>query len=274
MFNYLAQLPESLAMPLFERLWTQAGRLSSDARAPVLEDALRVAGHFGRIDVVKSLVSALSSLMMELARSLSGDENREGDGVAAAAQVLTAAVYTLRRLGLREEAQDMLLRVRASFKKEDRRQHLMARVAIAGGFAYLGETSEAAPAIDDALTHLANEKSPMFGHLTHTAVASDVNRLARVTARALSIAPADFALPRLLRLSAPLPWLTDLSPMNEYLCLSVVELADIIAVGHVSDDLTWSEVARTFLEEDEGRVRLRIHRDANVKHPHHKLRAQ
>jgi hypothetical protein len=171
------------------------------------------------------------------------------------AQLLASGVRTLRRVGLRDEANAMLSRATQAFKAENR-DHLMARVAVAGGFAYLGRTDLAAPAIEEAIKHLSNETSPMLRRNT-----ADATRLARVTARALAMGPADFALPGLRRLVAPLPWLTDMH-LNEYLCLSIVELADIIAVGHVGEDLTLSEVTRTFLEEDEYRVRRRIHREA------------
>ncbi len=159
------------------------------------------------------------------------------------------------RVGLREEANALLVRA-ASVLKGETLDHLMGRVGIAGGFAYLGRMDLATPTLEEALTHLGREKSPLFNPLR-----PDLTRLARQTARALAMAPANVALPGLLRLIAPLPWMTDLH-QNNYYCLSLIEFADILAVGHVGEDLTLSEVTRTFLEEDEYRVRRRIHREA------------
>jgi hypothetical protein len=141
--------------------------------------------------------------------------------------------------------------------KGDTLEVFAARLAIAGGFAYLGRIDLMRPTVEEALAHLTKEKSPLFRNTS-----SDPTYLARHTARALAMAPPDIALPNLRRVAAPLPWLTDMYSTNEFLCLSVVELADILVVAHVGEDLTLSEVTRTFLEEDEYRVRRRIHREA------------
>ena len=86
-------------------------------------------------------------------------------------------------------------------------------------------------------------------------------RLTRAAARALGHAPTEIALPGLLKLSAQLPWLTDNFNTNSHFCLSLVEFADALVLGHVGDDLTLNEVTRRFLEEDEYLVRRRVHRD-------------
>lgn len=255
LLDFLMLLPESVAVPLLVRVIAAVQTLPPRLRVSVLEDAVKIAGHFGRSDQVKQLVATIGSLMSELASLPHVSQPSELDEIAGPAQLLASGVRTLRRVGLRDEANLMLSRATQAFK-QDTRDHLMARVAVAGGFAYLGRTDLAAPAIEEAIHHLSNETSPMFRRLT-----ADVTRLARVTARALAMGPADFALPGLRRLVAPMPWLTDMH-LNQYLCLSVVELADIIAVGHVGEDLTLSEVTRTFVEEDEYRVRRRIHREA------------
>lgn len=256
LLDNLLMLPESVALPLLNRIIAAAQTLPARLKAAVLEDALKVAGHFGRSELVKQLVAAIGSLMSELATAPAAGGDFGDFDAAGAAQLLAAGMRTLRRVGLRDEANLMLSRASQAFKG-DNRDHLAARVAVAGGFAYLGRPDLAAPAIEEAIGHLSNETSPMFRRN-----APDLTRLARAVARSLAMGPADFALKGLRRMVAPLPWLTDMNSMNTYLCLSVVELADIIAVGHVGEDLTLSEVTRTFLEEDEYRVRRRIHREA------------
>lgn len=257
LFDLLLLLPESVALPILNRLIASAQSLPARLKAAVLEDAVKVAGHFGQSQLVKQLVAAIGSLMAELAGQPQSVIDAGSDlGSAGPAQLLAMGVRTLRRLGLRDEANTMLSRASQAFKG-DHRDHLMARVAVAGGFAYLGRTDLASPAIEEGLGHLARETSSLGWRS-----AFDVTQLARVIARALAMGPVDFALPGLRRLVAPLPWLTDILSVREYLCMSVVELADIIAVGHVGEDLTLSEVTRTFLEEDEYRVRRRIHREA------------
>ncbi|MBL8956163.1 MAG: hypothetical protein JNK82_35645 [Myxococcaceae bacterium] len=261
LLDFLLLLPESVALPLLNRIIGAAQPLPPRQKAAVLEDAVKIAGHFGRSDLVKQLIAAIGSLMAELATAPATGGDVGDEDSAGAAELLAAGVRMLRRVGLREEASTLLSRALQAFRG-DTRDHLMARVAVAGGFAYLGRVDLATPALEEAFGHLSNQSSPLLRRLSGGTPTGDLTRLARVMARAISMGPADFALKGLRRLIAPLPWLTDMSSSNTYFCMSVVELADIIAVGHVGEELTLSEVTRTFLEEDEYRVRRRIHREA------------
>ena len=241
LLDFLPQLPESSALPLLNRFITLAEPLPTRQRIVVLEDALRVAGHFGRVELVKQLVHSLGSLLVEL-----GPE-----GVFEVGPALAAGVRSLRRVGLRDEASALLQRASGVLRGEDTRT-LSARLALAAGFAYLGSMAPAQPIFDEALARLGKEKDLMPERL----------RLTRAAARALGHAPTDIALPGLLRLSAQLPWLTDSLNTNSHFCLSLIAFADALVLGHVGDDLTLNEVTRRFLEEDEYLVRRRVHRDA------------
>ncbi len=241
LLDFLPQLPESSALPLLNRFVTLAEPLPTRQRVVVLEDALRIAGHFGRIALVKQLVHSLGSLLAELG----------AEGVSEVGPALAAGVRSLRRVGLRDEASELLQRASGVLRGEDTRT-LAARLALAAGFAYLGAMGPAQPIFDEALARLGKEKDLMPERL----------RLTRAAARALGHAPTDIALPGLLRLSAQLPWLTDSFNTNSHFCLSLVDFADALVLGHVGDDLTLNEVTRRFLEEDEYLVRRRVHRDA------------
>jgi HEAT repeat protein len=152
---------------------------------------------------------------------------------------------------LRDEASELLQRASGVLRGEDART-LSARLALAAGFAYLGAMAPAQPIFDEALSRLSKEKDGVPERL----------KLTRAAARALGHAPTEVALPGLLRLSAQLPWLTDSFNTNSHFCLSLVDFADALVLGHVGDDLTLNEVTRRFLEEDEYLVRRRVHRDA------------
>jgi hypothetical protein len=241
LLDFLPQLPESSALPLLSRFVTLAEPLPTRQRVVVLEDALKVAGHFGRIALVKQLVHSLGSLLSELG----------AEGAAEVGAALAAGVRSLRRVGLRDEASGLLQRASGVMRGEDTRT-LSARLALAAGFAYLGAMGPAQPIFDEALGRLSKEKDPVPERL----------KLTRAAARALGHAPTDVALPGLLRLSAQLPWLTDSFNTNSHFCLSLVDFADALVLGHVGDDLTLNEVTRRFLEEDEYLVRRRVHRDA------------
>jgi hypothetical protein len=242
----LPRLPEASGLLLLRALIARADPLGPAAKSRVLESALQVAAHFGNSNLAKQLVGAISSLIAQLGPQ----------GATRLTGLLVTGMRTLRRTGHKEEASTLLMRAATVIKGESL-EILAARLAIAGGFAYLGRIEQVRPTLEEALGHLARETSPLFRPRS-----SDPTYLARHTARALAMAPPDVALAGLRRVAAPLPWLSDMYSTNDYFCLSVVELADILVVGHVGEDLTLSEVTRTFLEEDEYRVRRRIHREA------------
>ena len=218
----------------------------------VLEDALKVAGHFGRIALVKQLVHSLGGLLSELG----------AQEVVQVGAALAAGVRTLRRVGLRDEAAELLQRASRVLRGEDA-DTLLGRLSLAAGFAYLGAMRQAQPIFDEALSRLSKETDPIKQRMA----------LTRAATHALGHAPTEIALPGLLRLSAQLPWITDMFSTNSHsldgnkthrpgFCLSLIEFSDALVLGHVGDDLTLNEVTRRFLEEDETLVRRRVHKDA------------
>ncbi|MEW5741677.1 MAG: hypothetical protein AB1938_22350 [Myxococcota bacterium] len=241
LMDFLPQLPESQALPLLQRFLAMAGALAAKHRAVVLEDALKIAGHFGRTVLVKQLVSQIGSAIKELG----------AEGVTEIGQMLVAGVRSLRRVGLRDEAGELLSRATAVLKGEDTKT-LEARLGLASGFAYLGAFAQAQPIIDEVLARLGRESglNP-----------SDRMKLSRAAARAMSHASTDVALAGLLRLAGQLPFTTDSFNTNSHFSLSMVDLADALVLGHVGDDLTLNETTRRFLDEDEYLVRRRVHRD-------------
>lgn len=245
LLDFLPSVPESHALPLLQRFVALSDAMPARLRAMLYEDALKVAGHFGRTALVKQLVSSLGRLFSELG----------ADGMAELGTTLVAGVRSLRRVGLRDEAGELLQRASAVLKGEDTKTQL-ARLGLAGGLAYLGQTAQAQPIIDDALARLARGESGL--------VPVDRLKLTRFTARALGHLPTEVALPGLMRLAQQLPWVTDAFNTNSHFCLSLVDFADALVLGHVGDDLTLNEATRRFLEEDEYLVRRRVHRDVGA----------
>lgn len=242
LLDFLPSVPESQALPLLQRFVTLSDGMPAKLRALLYEDAIKVAGHFGRTPLVKQLVSSLGRLFGELG----------AEGMSELGATLVAGVRSLRRVGLREEAGELLQRASAVLKGEDTRT-LIARLGLAGGLAYLGQTTQAQPIIDDAQGRLSRSESGL--------IPVDRLKLTRFTARALGHLPTETALPGLLRLAQQLPWVTDAFNTNSHFCLSLVDFADALVLGHVGDDLTLNEATRRFLEEDEYLVRRRVHRD-------------
>lgn len=242
LLDYLPQLSESQAVPLLQRFLSLTDRFEGKHRAVVLEDALKVAGHFGRSALAKQLVLQLGNAIREVG----------AEGVSEIGGLLVSGVRSLRRVGLRDEASELLARAATVLKGEDIGT-LQARLGLASGFMYLGAYAQAQPIIDEALVRLGRESDWII-----------VNRLklTRATTQALSHGSTELALPGLLRVAQQLPWVTDSYPnTNSHFCLSLVDFADALVLGHVGDDLTLNETTRHFLDEDEYLVRRRVHRD-------------
>ncbi len=251
LLDYLPQLPESQALPLLQQFLAMGDGFAAKHRAVVLEDALKIAGHFGRTALVKQFVLQLGNAIKEVG----------SEGVGEIGGLLVSGVRSLRRVGLREEAGELLARASTVLKGEDV-PTLQARLGLASGFMYLGAYGQAQPIVDEATARLGRESG---------LVIAERMKLSRATSQALSHASTELALPGLLRLSQQLPWITDSFNTNGgagadgkqryHFCLSMVDFADSLVLGHVGDDLTLNETTRRFLDEDEYLVRRRVHRD-------------
>jgi hypothetical protein len=251
LLDFLPLLPESQALPLLQRFLSAGEKLGPRQRTVVLEDALKIAGHFGRTALVKQLVLQLGNAIREIG----------SEGVGELGGLLVSGVRSLRRVGLREEASELLSRASAVLKGEDVAT-LQARLGLASGFMYLGAFQQAQPIIEEATARLSRESN---------LVIAERMKLSRAASQALSHASTELALPGLSRLSQQLPFITDSFNTNGgvgadgrqryHFCLSMVDFADSLVLGHVGDDLTLNETTRRFLDEDEYLVRRRVHRD-------------
>ncbi len=240
LMDFLPQLPEGRAVPLLAQMVQQVEGLPPPARARVLEDALKVAGHFNRVEWVRQLVGTLRELFAQMGQAQA----------AEAGPALAAALRSLRRVGLRDEAAGLLAAAASAANGQDTKAHL-ARLALAGGFAHLRQMDGAAPIFDRAFQRLGEETTPL----------SDRLALTKAIALALANAPVEYALAGLERLAQQLPFITDSFNTNSHFCLSMISFADALVLGHASEDLTMGETGRRFVEEDEYLVRRRIHRD-------------
>ncbi len=188
LLDYLPQLPESQALPLLQSFLTLGEGFSAKHRAVVLEDGLKIAGHFGRTALVKQLVLQLGNSIKEVG----------SEGVGEIGGLLVSGVRSLRRVGLREEAGELLARASTVLKGEDVAT-LQARLGLASGFMYLGAFAQAQPIVDEAIGRLGRESG---------LVIAERMKLSRATSQALSHGSTELALPGLLRLSQQLPWIT------------------------------------------------------------------
>jgi hypothetical protein len=237
--DFFPLLPASRAVPNLEFVIRHLDAIRPVKRAQLLEDSLMLAGYFGRSDRARRLVGTLTSLI----------EGLPADSAAEAGSALGKALRALRRVGLREEATE-LLNAMATAVQGDSSDALVARLNASGGLAFLGHLTAAQPTFDVAYVQL-DRPLPMPERL----------KITRACAEALAQMPQEQAIRGLNRLVQQLPLITDSFNTNSHFCLSVIQFMDAIVLGYASEDLTLGELGRRWLDEDEYLVRRRIHRE-------------
>ena len=234
-FDVLLELPESGAVPILGRAWPMIETLPEPRRAVLYAEALVVAGHFGRTDLIPELLDQLGVAV----RAVPGTELD---------RVLDQSLRALRRIGLRREIAELLADVETHL--DTGATNLRARLALAAGLAFLGETARALPILEQARKALGE-------NMTLTARLE----LTRALAAAYAQAPIGDALGGIAELSAQLRDITDSFGTNSHYCLSVLHFVESLVLGITSDDLALGEAGRRFVEDDEHLIRRRLHRD-------------
>jgi hypothetical protein len=234
-FDVLLELPEAGAVPILGRAWPMVATLPDARHAVLYCEALVVAGHFGRTELVPELLESLGLAV----RAVPGTE---------LARVLDQSLRALRRIGLRREIAELLGDVENAL--DTGTANLQGRLALAAGLAYLGETARALPILEQARKSLGES-------MTLTARLD----LTRSLARAYAQAPIGDALAAIADLSGQLRDITDSFGTNSHYCLSVLHFVESLVLGIASDDLALGEAGRRFVEDDEHLIRRRLHRD-------------
>jgi hypothetical protein len=234
-FDVLLELPENGAMPILNRAWPMVAQLPAARHAMLYGDALVVAGHFGRTELVPKLLDQLG----EAVKAVPGPE---------LGRVLDQSLRALRRIGLRREIAELLADVETAL--DGGSANIFARLALAAGLAYLGETTRALPILEGARKAL-NDPMTLTQRLD----------LTRALASAYAQAPINDALAAIADLSSQLRDITDSFGTNSHYCLSVLHFVESLVVGIASDDLALGEAGRRFVEDDEHLIRRRLHRD-------------
>jgi len=209
--------------------------LPEPRRAVLYAEALVVAGHFGRTDLIPELLDQLGIAV----RAVPGTELD---------RVLDQSLRALRRIGLRREIAELLADVENHL--DTGATNLRARLALAAGLAFLGETARALPILEQARKALGE-------NMTLTARLE----LTRALAAAYAQAPIGDALGGIAELSGQLRDITDSFGTNSHYCLSVLHFVESLVLGITSDDLALGEAGRRFVEDDEHLIRRRLHRD-------------
>jgi hypothetical protein len=238
--DFFPLLPEAESVPHLRTLVAHVGDLPSPRRCLLLEEALMLAGFFGRAELVKELVGRIGDLMGEL-----GAEH-----VAKLSRTLGQCMRSLRRVGLLEEGGRLLDAANAAISGEGT-DAIVARLQLAAGLADLGRHEEAKGAFRLGDQAVQDKALLMVDRL----------KIIRAMAMALSHMQQAYALGGLGKLADQLPQITDAYNTNTHFCLSVMQFVESLVLGYASEQLALGELGRRWLDEDEYLVRRRIHRE-------------
>jgi cellulose synthase operon protein C len=237
--DFFPQLAMSQALPMLRNIVELLEKTLPERQPLLLEQALMLAGHFGSDQLALQLVERLKGSLAKLGTEHSGH----------VARVLGGSLRTLRRVGLKDQALELLEAIgNMSFGVGT--IGLISRVHVSAGWASLGKLDRALPIYNETITALEGN-IPMRDRL----------ELTRAFARALSCSPEDVSLGFLERLSNQLPTITDSFNTNSHFCLSLIHYMESLVLGYASDELAIGEFGRQWLDEDEFLIRRRVHRD-------------
>jgi hypothetical protein len=268
------RLGESVAGGILERLvgavgsWTFAGppeRVTAEVTA--VERGLFVAAHFDRAAAVQRLLASLGRLL-EARRG--GDPGESRPVEDALLNLVGQGLRGLRRLGLRAEADRLLDQLGEwvapgdDLEAERRRRPqawpltLRRLLTLAGGWFYVGREAPAVGVLDEARQLLLSRE------LSAEPRRRQQTDLACAYAAALGHAPVGLALPRVEELFTRLHGVTDSLVTNTHYSLAKLRLVEAAVRAVVTDDFALGPAVRRWLDDDEYRVRRRIHRDTRA----------
>ena len=238
--DFFPLISEADAVPALRRVIDNVGGTPAARRALLLEEAMSVAGYFGRDDMSGEIATRLSKLVDELS----------SDDAAKLAAEFGSCLRGLRRVGLSDMAAELLDRL-GKLTIGETPDRIEARLHVAAGLAYVGDFERA------KVTLLGTQ-----GALSQLKLTSkDRLRIVRALAAAWKNAPRAEAMEGLMELAGQLPLITDSFNTNSHFCLSVVSFMDAMVLAFASGELAMGELGRRWLDEDEFLVRRRIHRD-------------
>lgn len=271
LMDFFPLLPSARAVPALRIIANALDGLDNKRRLELLEEALMLAGHFGRKSLAIDIATSIATLVTESSTA----------EVESMALLLGACLRDLGRVGLRddmahlrdalstklggENVKELGARVHSLAAAHKRKLQkstldplqaaisaLEARLHVAASLARLGQSEQAAPILQTAQQVLSKTS---FYVVDHTL------QVSRALAQALSECPRDEALAGLQQLSSVLAKITDNYNTNTHFCLSVIAFMECLVLGYAKSDLALGEFGRRFLDEDEYLVRRRIHRE-------------
>ena len=237
--DFFPMIPIERATRYLEDIVRSLDGIPPTRQAQLLEEAMMLAGHVGHQDLGRRVFQMLDPLIASLG----------AESAAEIAPVMGGMLRTLRRVGLRHEASQLLETMQKAAGGKGI-PAMVARLHTAAGLAYLGHFDRGRAVFEEALGVLAGD----------LLVPARID-LTRALARAVGSAPQEFAVATLAKLADRLAVVTDSFNTNSHVCLSVVAFVESLVLGYASEELAIGERGRQWLDDDEYLIRRRIHKD-------------
>src|SRR5690606_549156 len=138
--EYLEALPEPLAIPQLRSALEFVVEVPLEARPRLLRNALLLAGHYDRPDLIDRTLAAITASDAELT------EQRPADY----AELLTRCAPVLRRSNHHAALADLLVKLEQRVADDHSLTGVTARLHLAAGFAALGQPERIQAAFADA----------------------------------------------------------------------------------------------------------------------------
>lgn len=236
--GYLSAIPIASGLGHMKDVVELAKTVPADELPKILENILICAGHFDRSDMIFDMLN-----MVENVSSQVGPKDP-----AVVASLLSRCGPVLKRFGQKESVSKILDSLQGSITG-DGASVIKNRLRVASARASLGDFDSVKTEFSqahDALQNLrADERLDVIREM-----ALAVNRTDAPTAISASQSLIQF-----------LPSITDSFNTNTHFCLSVIHFMESCMLTLASEDITISDWARRWIEEDEHLLHRRIHKD-------------
>ena len=253
----LAQEVLAEAIPMFE------ASENVIQQAHVLERGVFLAAHFDQKESVTLLIEQLHNL-------LESQVGSDAETIQELGSLLSESLKSMRKLGMQDNIARLLEQMENLAKSLDKAgsttkkkssktddaateaQKVMLHTA--SGWFFFGQDENAWKIVDAGRDRL----------LKNNLLPVKQTQLASAYATALGQAPVQEATARFRDLFKRVRGVGDKFTTNTHFSLSQLIVVESVLLSMVSDEFTMSESGRRWLDDDEGRIRNRIHRDVRA----------
>ncbi|MEM8668551.1 MAG: hypothetical protein AAGG48_13615 [Planctomycetota bacterium] len=265
-FLVAPRLGERYATKLIERVWSviDACQDSFD-QAALLHRAILVAAHFGRVDLVQSLVEVMDQSLPELVHQYCTLSPTDRQQTEAIERLLNQSFRGMRRLGMREQIERIYTRVaeliESTSESNGGQQSDRLLLSLAAGWFFFGQSEPARNITQNMMNRLQGEShlDPINTRLLCAYIEAVANAPAEEAVRLVRdvFFVDDRSIPKIANVAKSLS-------TDSHYSISHLDIVEAAVLALLSEDVALSSESRRWLDQDEYLVRQKIHRDMRL----------